>query len=121
MVPLLLAWVGTAVPPDDTTVRSAVEKSLVPLQAGAAGHIEKKTCFACHSQTYPALAFATTRSRGFSSDDQVVKDQAEHGAGFLTENRKEFQEGRGTGGQADTAGAALWTLELVGHKPDETT
>jgi hypothetical protein len=121
MVPLLLAWAGTAIPPDETAVRSAVEKALVPLKAGAAGHIEKKTCFACHSQTYPALAFATARSRGLSIDDQLLKDQAEHVAGFLTENRKEFQEGRGTGGQADTAGAALWTLELAGHKPDETT
>jgi hypothetical protein len=30
-------------------------------------------------------------------------------------------KGRGTGGQVDTAGYALWTLEMSGWKPDQTT
>src|SRR6188768_1113119 len=121
MVTLLLAWIGTAIPPDTATVRSAVEKALVPLKAGAAGHVEKKSCFACHNQTYPAIAFAAAKSRGLPIGDEVLKEQAEHVSAFLLEHRKEFSEGKGTGGQADSAGAALWTLELAGHKPDETT
>src|SRR5262249_12093879 len=112
-----LAMTGT----DTTAVRTAVEKALVPLKAGAAGHVEKKTCFACHSQTYPALAFAAARSHGLAVADAGLKDQGEHISAFLTEHRKAFQDGRGTGGQVDTAGAALLTLELTGHKPDEST
>ena len=40
-------------------VRTAVENALPPLLAGAAGHVEQKTCFACHNQTYPVLALTT--------------------------------------------------------------
>ncbi|HEY2787498.1 MAG TPA: hypothetical protein VGJ05_21255 [Fimbriiglobus sp.] len=125
MVPLLLAWITSLVPPGayagDKAIRAAVVKALVPLEAGAAGHIEKKTCFACHNQTYPTLAFATARSRGLAVADAVLKDQADHVSAFLTEHRDEFRSGKGTGGQADSAGAALLVLELAGYEPDETT
>jgi hypothetical protein len=47
--------------------------------------------------------------------------QAEHITDFLAANKADFLAGKGTGGQAGTAAYALFTLELVGHKPDETT
>ncbi len=125
MLLFILTWVGSFCPqagqPDAKTVRAAVEKALPSLLAGAAGHVEKKTCFACHNQTYPSLAFVTARARGVAVADEVLKEQAEHVSAFLTEHRDEFKSGKGTGGQADTAGAALLTLELAGHKPDEST
>lgn len=128
MLALLLAWAGSLVPPttiagppNATAVRAAVDKALIPLKAGAAGHVEKKTCFACHNQTYPSLAFAAAKARGFDLPADVLKDQAEHIVSFLTEHKDEFKTGKGTGGQVDTAGAALWALDLAGHKPDEFT
>jgi N-acyl-D-aspartate/D-glutamate deacylase len=42
-------------------------------------------------------------------------------AAFLEGNRANYREGQGQGGQADTAGYALFALELSGHKPDATT
>jgi hypothetical protein len=42
-------------------------------------------------------------------------------ADFLAKNRANYLEGRGQGGQVDTAGFALWTLANGGWKPDETT
>jgi hypothetical protein len=91
------------------------------LVAGATGHAEQKTCFACHNQAYPLLALAAARDRGFDVPEKFFKAQAEHVASFLADNKERFRDGRGTGGQASTASFALLTLELAGHKPDETT
>jgi hypothetical protein len=121
MTPLLLAGLASLVQPDAIVVRAAVAKALVPLKAGAAGHVEKKTCFACHNQTYPTIAFAAAKARGFDVSTDVLKEQADHVTSFVTEHLEEYRSGKGTGGQADTAGAILWTLDLAGHKPDEAT
>src|SRR6185503_19328830 len=40
---------------------------------------------------------------------------------FLGRNRTEYLQGKGQGGQADTAGSALATLALGKWQPDETT
>ena len=67
------------------------------------------------------LAFSTAKGRGFDISADLLKSQAEHVVGFLDTNRENYKAGRGTGGQAATAGYALFTLELAGHKPDENT
>src|SRR5207253_1414731 len=41
-------------------------------------------------------------------------------AAFLEKNRDDYRKGTGQGGQADTAGYALLSLELGGWKPDAT-
>jgi hypothetical protein len=102
-------------------VRAATEAALAPLKKGASGHAEQKTCFACHNQAPPMLAFATAKGRGFDIPANLFESQAEHVAGFLDTNRERFKDGRGTGGAAATASYALFTLELAGHKPDENT
>ncbi len=102
-------------------VREAVMRSLPQVRAGAEGHIDKKTCFACHNQAFPMLAFATAKTRGFAVPEELFTSQALHVSNFLLENQERFRKGQGTGGQVDTAGYALLTLELAGHKPDEAT
>jgi hypothetical protein len=102
-------------------VRAAVQAALTPLKSGAGGHAEQKTCFACHNQATPMLAFSTAKARGFEVPNDYFKSQADHIIGFLDTNRERFKDGRGTGGQAATASYALFTLELAGHKPDDTT
>jgi hypothetical protein len=107
--------------PTAKQVRDAVARALPLIQKGAAGHRAKRTCFACHHQGVPILALATARSRGFSV---VVDDGPQHAkaiADFLDGNRTNYQNGRGQGGQVTTAGYALWTLEMGGWKPDQTT
>jgi hypothetical protein len=69
----------------------------------------------------PILALTTAKARGFEVDDEALQRQVKHTAGFLAKNRENYLKGRGQGGQADTAGYALWTLDAGGHKPDETT
>jgi hypothetical protein len=102
-------------------VRAAVNRALPLLTAGAEGHVEQKTCFACHNQTFPVMAMQAAKSHGFDVPPQRFATQAEHVAGFLAENREKFVKGQGTGGQVDSAGYALLTLEFAGHQPDENT
>jgi hypothetical protein len=107
--------------PKEEAIRAAIAKSLPLLKKGAAGHIDQKTCFACHNQALPMLALTSARERGFEVSDEDLKKQAEFIATFLGKNRENYLKGRGTGGQVDTAGYALWTLATSGWKPDDTT
>lgn len=112
-----------APPPRERTrpPRAAVEKALPLLITGSEGHAEQKSCFACHNQAYPMMALHAARSRGFAIPEDHVRSQAEHISGFISQNRERFLKGQGTGGQVDTAGYAVFTLELAGHKRDENT
>jgi hypothetical protein len=107
--------------PSARNVRAAVDLALPLLEKGASGHAEQQTCFACHNQASPMLAFARAKERGFDIPAELFKSQAEHVAGFLDTNRDRFKDGHGTGGAAATAGYALFTLEFAGHKPDDNT
>jgi hypothetical protein len=119
LLPVLAGFAAAGEP--NPAVRDAVAKALPLIQKGAAGHMEHRTCFACHNQAIPILAMTTARSRGFAVADEEVQKHTRFIAAFLDTNRKNFLKGKGTGGQADTAGYALWTLELGGHEADATT
>jgi hypothetical protein len=103
------------------TVEAAVEAAVPLLLKGAKGHIEERTCFACHNQAIPMLALTTARDRGFPVRSEDVQEQTQAIATFLSSNRQNYLSGKGTGGQADTAGYALATLAWGGYKRDETT
>ena len=103
------------------TAQHAVDAAVPHLIAGAKGHAEQKTCFACHNQAYPLLALSAARERGVAIPETFFKAQATHIASFLNENKNQFREGKGTGGQAATAAYALFALEIAGHKPDDIT
>lgn len=117
----VLVLLNSPAAPTTKEVRRATELALKPLKAGAIGHAEQKTCFACHNQATPMLAFATAKAGGFDVPAELLKSQSEHVVGFLESNRERFKDGRGTGGGAATASYALLTLELAGHKADENT
>ena len=107
--------------PSRAEVKAAVEKSLPLLRKGAEGHIARKSCFACHNQALPMLAITTAQQRDFAIADVDLKRQTTFIAEFLDKNREDYRQGKGQGGQADTAGYALLTLELGGWKADSTT
>jgi hypothetical protein len=108
--------------PTPAQLRAAVEKSLPLLTAGARGSMEKRErCFTCHNQGLPIMALATAQTRGFKIDAEELAKQVKFTADFLDKNRTNYLAGKGQGGQADTAGYALWALENGGWKPDATT
>ncbi len=124
MLVLTLTPLGPAAEPvalSPQEVESAVAHALPLLLKGATGHTAQKSCFACHNQIFPMLAFTTARAHGFAIQDEVLRAQREHIAAFLEQNRDNYREGKGQGGQADTAGYALLTLELAGWQADATT
>lgn len=103
-------------------IKAAIVKSLPLLEKGAQGSMqERKQCFTCHNQGLPLLALTTAKSRGFQIDDEHLQTQLKFIANFLDKNKQRYLEGKGQGGQVDTAGYALWTLDNGGWKPDETT
>jgi hypothetical protein len=104
-----------------TSEAKAITRALPLLAKGAAGHVAQKQCFACHNQTLPLLAFTTARDRSLALAEPDLPKQCRHIAAFLDENRKNYLEGKGQGGQVDTAGYALLALELGGWKADATT
>jgi hypothetical protein len=107
--------------PDEQAIRAAVVRALPLIEKGSAGHRAQRTCFACHHQAIPILALTTARSRGLPIDEEELHKHLRFIGDFLGRNRENYLEGRGQGGQADTAGYALWTLELGGWQPDKTT
>ena len=108
--------------PNADTIKAAVTKSLPLLTAGARGSMEEREqCFTCHNQGLPIMALATAQTRGFKIDGEELQKQVTFTADFLEKNRNNYLAGKGQGGQADTAGYALWALDKGGWKPDATT
>ncbi len=101
--------------------RAAVAKALPLLSRGTVGHIEQKTCFACHNQALPLLALTAARPLGFEYKDEDLQKQLKFINDFLGKNRENFLKGKGTGGQGDTAGYALFAMDVGGWKPDANT
>jgi hypothetical protein len=123
---ILALVVGDAVPAEPTApsvkqLQTAVEKALPLLMKGAEGHVAERTCFACHNQAVPILAFTTAQERGLRIPAWDLKKQFEFITAFLAGHRENYRQGRGQGGQVDTAGYALFTLELGGQQSDATT
>ena len=102
-------------------VRAAITRALPLIEKGAAGHMAQRTCFACHNQAIPLLAMTTARLRGFSVNDAEIRKHLEFIAKFLGKNRTKYLKGRGQGGAVDTAGYALWALDMGGWQHDKTT
>lgn len=108
--------------PAESETRSAIQKSIPLLEAGTKGSIKKRArCFTCHNQAFPVIALTTARDRGFAIDEANLKRQVKFTADFLKKNKSRYLEGRGQGGQVDTATWALRTLEHGGWKADATT
>lgn len=121
--PVVRSAADNAAPPvsiDD--LKAAIRKAIPPIETGAAGHLRQRSCFACHNVTLPALALRTARDRGFAIDAGGFDKQLDRTHDVLSRwaksntDRKSF-----VGGQADTAGYALWALELGEREPDDTT
>lgn len=125
----LTPWMSAAEPAVAATaetisparLRSAIEKALPLLMQAAAGHRENRTCFACHNQGLPIIALTAAKARGLAIDDEELGRQITFVAEFLGKNRENYLEGKGQGGQADTAGYALWALAAAGHSSDDIT
>ena len=85
-------FAADAVRSGEPTAKAAVVKALPLLVKGAEGHLAKRTCFACHNQALPLMAFAAARAHGFAVRDDTLKKQADFIAAFLARNRDNYQQ-----------------------------
>lgn len=102
-------------------LRSAIERALPQLEAGATGSADERQCFTCHNQGLPVMALSSAQRHGFRIDSQVLARQLKHTWEHLQRGQQGYAEAKGQGGQAMTAGYALWTLEAGDLAPDEVT
>lgn len=123
MIVLLLALSGAEglLLQDVDALRGAVERALPLLEKTTAVTLNERSCFNCHNLGAPLLALKTARDRGFKVDPSNFKAVLEHTAESLKRTREKFRQGKGGGGEADSAGWALWTLAEGGWAPDDTT
>lgn len=107
--------------PESAELLKAAAKAIPVLQRGAEGHMAERKCFACHHQTLPLLALQTGRSRGLKLNDEFEQRLLRFVEASLESGRERYLEGRGQGGNAVTAGYALWTLSIGGKPRSATT
>ncbi|MGK0187534.1 MAG: hypothetical protein ACI9R3_003322 [Verrucomicrobiales bacterium] len=116
-----LLVVGSDVALCKDEVREAIGAGLALVQKAARSYPDHRDCFSCHHQTLPMLAVVTARDRGFSIDEDLIRDQAEFTRAFYHDRVEIMNKGEGVGGRGMTAGYALWAFDLAGKEPDETT
>lgn len=101
--------------------REAVERALPLLERTARVSMAERSCFTCHNHGMPYLALKAARERGFKTDAGLEKALLEHTHAALRRNRESYAKGKGSGGQADSAGWAMWILAEGAWPADETT
>jgi hypothetical protein len=107
---------------DEASIRAAVAKSLPLIESSTKIAIEERSnCFTCHHTGLPVMTFITARERGFQIDATNLQTQLDFTARFLAKGRENYLQGKGQGGQAFTAGSALWTLKYGDRPADAAT
>jgi N-acyl-D-amino-acid deacylase len=107
--------------PDCEEIRASVRKSIQLVQRSTAEYRQHRSCFSCHHQAMPIIALSEARKRGFAIDETELQTQLQWTADHLKRGKDNYLQGKGQGGQVDTAGYALWALEVGDWKPDDTT
>ncbi len=103
-------------------VRVAIERAVPLIERSAKGHTDQRSCFSCHNQALPIMALTAARQAGIAETEAAVGQQVEFTYQVLarwaerTPNRDTFG-----GGQADTAGYALFALRWGGKPADDVT
>ncbi len=107
--------------PAPERIRASIEKGIARLEIAATNYTKNRTCFSCHHQAVPMMAFVAAKERGFKIQPDLIKKQREFSLKSFQPKIKEIREGGGIGGGNTMAVYGLYTLQIAGHKRDETT
>lgn len=102
-------------------IELAIRRSLNLLQQTSERTAESRTCFTCHGQALPVLAVVQAREHGFQIDQDNLQRQLNHTHEHLSQGVPGYLEGKGQGGQVDTAGYAALTLKAGDWPADDVT
>lgn len=116
---LLLPFFSNA--EDGDTIRHAISRALTVITQASVVSSESRKCFTCHHQGLPILVGLEAEKMGLQIAPDFVEGQVAHTLAHLTRGLPSYLEGRGQGGKADTAGMALWSLDMAGTEPSPVT
>lgn len=116
---LSAASARAAAPPDP--VAQAVRRGLWRLEQGAANYVTHRQCFSCHHQALTLAAFAAANERGFRVSRAALQEQTEFTLATFRDKHADLRKGSNVGCRNTTVAYALYTLQAVGHRADETT
>jgi N-acyl-D-amino-acid deacylase len=102
-------------------IELAIQRSLKLLERTSAQTADSRSCFNCHGQALPVFALVEARNHGFQVDLKNLQRQLNHTHEHLRQGRENYLEGKGQGGQVDTAGYAAWTLKAGEWPGDDVT
>lgn len=114
--------IGHAQEPVSTDrIRQSIESALPLIEASSAKYLEERSCFGCHHQAMSVLALTKAKQHGFRVNQSNIGAQLTRTLEHLRRGEENYREGKGQGGKADTAGYALWALDVGKQKPNATT
>jgi ankyrin repeat protein len=83
-VAFLAGNLAFAAAPSPDRVRATAEKAVAALQNSQKTWFAKESCFSCHQQVLPALAFSAARSHGIRVDEAAAHQQAVKAFSYFT-------------------------------------
>ena len=101
----------------------AIVRGFKILRKGVENYPEHRSCFSCHHQALPLLAFSLDAVGSKSSSLEYWKlAQSIHQftEASFTGKRELMRKGEGVGGKALTAAYGLWTMDLARAQRNET-
>jgi hypothetical protein len=108
-------------PTAPNSIVAAVERAEKVLSRAIENYPKHRDCFSCHHHTLPLLAMREMGSAAITYDKERFAAGAEFTRLNFSRRIDKLREGRGIGGQAATVSYGLWTLDIAGVKPDDTT
>jgi ankyrin repeat protein len=118
-------------PSPATTVRAAVQRSILPIQKADAGFTAQSGCISCHNNNIAAMAIGLARKNGYRVDEKIAAQQVKINAAYLEHSRETLHQGffaaqAGAEAFGDVFGPSVLGYVLVGldaehYNPDVTT
>src|SRR5271165_3918376 len=90
-------------------VKSAIEKGLKRIEAGAANYPKHRQCFSCHHQAMAVMSLAAARQHGFAVDSDLIRKQIDFTLRTFR-NKTLIAKGQGVGGDSTAVVYALHAL-----------
>jgi hypothetical protein len=104
---------------DQKEIRSAITKSLPLLEATGPIFFKKSRCISCHNVSFPAVAVAAARDKGFQVDEDVARQNVDNALlvwGPLKKRMLRLQAGG-----VMSLGETLLALKAEGYAPNSLT
>lgn len=103
-------------------VRQAVERAIPSLQKVGPSAFKNTGCVSCHAQSFPAMALAMSKERGYTIDDNIIESQRRAVMAVMKPAVEVVLEGSDVVPQLPmSAGMLMMGLAAAKHPSDKVT